>query len=398
MSMGSSLRPRAGDAKCFPALKLHHRLNATVKSMVALDPATRQAVLLEYQKTPNYERVARRLNVDWRTVKRWVSRFEETGTVMPVAGLGRKPKVSEAAARKAGELLLSSEFDNCHEVAKELHNLGLTTSVVHASTVSRRAKAQACADGTPIVAKTGKPGKALTEATMAKRRSFCETNKTRSWARVMITDRKKFYFRYPGTSVKRVQWLRKGEQRVAFRPNSPQAVNLYAGITKYGVTKAHLVTGTSKLRTSFRNKKGQDARNITSAEYEKVLAQTLLPEGKRLFASAGVTSWVLQQDNDPTHKRAAGKALQAWNSRKSGMVELLPEWPPHSPDLSPIENAWAYVQAKVDAAGCKTFEEFLSRVLKEWRELPISYIKSLMNSLPARLNACLELDGKKTRY
>ena len=132
---------------------------AVVLSMGALDPATRQAVFLEYQKTPNYECVARRLNVDWRTVKRWVSRFEETGSVMPVARVGRKTKVSHAAALKAVELMLSSKFDNCQQVAMELHNLGLTTSVVHASTVSRGAKAQASADGTPIVAKTGKPSK-----------------------------------------------------------------------------------------------------------------------------------------------------------------------------------------------------------------------------------------------
>ena len=56
----------------------------------------------------------------------------------------------------------------------------------------------------------------------------------------MITDRKKFLFSFPGTSVKRVQWLKKGEQRQAYRPNNPMVVNMYAGITKHGVTKAQV--------------------------------------------------------------------------------------------------------------------------------------------------------------
>ena len=91
----------------------------------------------------------------------------------------------------------------------------------------------------------------------------------------MITDRKKFFFRYPGSVVKRVEWLRKGERRIASRPNNSQAVNMYAGITKHGVTKPHLVTGTSKMATTFKNMKGIAARNITSQEYETVCLETL---------------------------------------------------------------------------------------------------------------------------
>jgi hypothetical protein len=164
----------------------------------------------------------------------------------------------------------------------------------------------------------------------------------------MITDRKKFLFSFPGTSVKRVQWLKKVEQRQAYRPNNPMVVNMYAGITKHGVTKAHLVTGTSKLKTIYKNKKGQPSRNITSAEYEDVVTNTLLPEGARIFAAAGLSGWILQQDNDPTHKGASARALKAWNGERKASIEPLKNWPPNSPDLSPIENAWAHVQATVN--------------------------------------------------
>ena len=306
--------------------------------------------------------------------------------------------MSEAASRKAVELLLSREFDNCTQVAVKLQKLGLIRQVVHATIFSRHAKAQATADRTPILAKTGKPGKALTAKNQAERLAFCKANMRRNWGNVMITDRKKFLFSFPGTSVKRVQWLRKGEQRHAYRPNNPMVINMYAGITKHGVTKAHLVTGTSKLKTAYKNMKGQASRNIASAEYEDVVTKALLPEGARLFASARVSGWILQQDYEPTHKRASARALQAWDSIRRGSIHILESWPPNSPDLSPIENAWAHVQATVNAAGCKDFEEFRAILLKAWRSLDISVVKGPVSSLPARLKACADKEGGKTRF
>ena len=152
------------------------------------------------------------------------------------------------------------------------------------------------------------------------------------------------------------------------------------------------------LKTTFFNQKGQPSRNITADEYEDVLKRMLLPEGRRLFASAGLIGWVLQQDNDPAHKRRGPQVIKAWNSARRGRVELLRDWPPNSPDLSPIENAWALVQAKVDAAGCKTFSEFQSTLLKTWQEMPQDVIKSLMASMPRRLSECVAKGGNKTRF
>jgi len=47
------------------------------------------------------------------------------------------------------------------------------------------------------------------------------------------------------------------------------------GINKWGVSKVHKVTGSSGMQSEFKNKKGQPARNITSAEYAHVLKKTL---------------------------------------------------------------------------------------------------------------------------
>ena len=311
---------------------------------------------------------------------------------------GRVPSMSADCARQAKELLLSNEYKNCNKVAEELLAMGLTKRVVNPTTLCRRVRAQARVDKDPILPKVGQPAKRLTEKTKAQRLSFCEANKKRAWTSVMITDRKKFHFKYPGCRVKRVQWVRRGEQRTADRPNNPMCVNMYAGITCYGVTKAHLVTGTSKMTTNFKNQKGQRSRNITSEEYREVLTRTLLPEGHRLLHSRTLlTGWVLQQDNDPTHKRSAQAALQDWNAASCRRVMLLPNWPPNSPDLSPIENAWAWMEAEMDSRGCKTFENYQETLLELWENLPPHVVKGLMRSIPDRLRECVEKKGGKPR-
>ena len=43
--------------------------------------------------------------------------------------------------------------------------------------------------------------------------------------------------------------VRRGSTRQAATVNHPQCVNVYAGITKYGVTKLHVVAGSSKHKT-----------------------------------------------------------------------------------------------------------------------------------------------------
>jgi hypothetical protein len=177
------------------------------------------------------------------------------------------------------------------------------------------------------------------------------------------------------------------------------AVNLYAGITKYGVTKPHIMAGTSKHSSAFKNKKGKEAKNITSQEYEHVLRTTLLPEGKRLFAAQGISGWVLQQDNDPSHKKASHTAISAWNNSNPGTtVTLLPHWPPNSPDLNLIENLWATLQAKVDAAGCNTYEEFKECVIKTWMDTPKATLEKLFKGMPVRIQQCIAREGGKTPH
>ena len=59
----------------------------------------------------------------------------------------------------------------------------------------------------------------------------------------------------------------------------------------FGVTRAHIVAGTSKVKTEYKNKKTGPAKNITTAEYLDVLKSTFLQDGKTHFGKHNISQW-----------------------------------------------------------------------------------------------------------
>jgi transposase len=340
-----------------------------------------------------------------KAVRRWWNRYQETETEDEAfkckKGPGRPCALQGDAASRALQLLTSNDVDGAGHVAKTLLAEGVTSKLVHKSTVIRNArKAANLQHGKKLLAVKGKPMKAISQKNTVKRLKFARANKRRSWGLVLFSDRKKFHFRYPGTKFKKVRWVigdSAANQERVHQPSKPQCVNIYAGISKFGMTVVHMVAGTSKHKSNHKNKKGVPAKNITASEYVEVMQKTLLPEGQRLFTAQGISTWYFQQDNDPSHS-SAKDIIQQWNASKGSSVQLLPGWPPNSPDLNIIENVWAWVQAEVDKMGCKTFDEFKAAVALKVAEVPKAMISNLYRSLDKRMSKVCQNEGGATKY
>ena len=354
-----------------------------------------------FKACENYSKVSKRFGVSRRCVKRWVQRFNDPGYVHALCSTGRKSALDAEAANAALEMLKGGKFSGSREIANELHKLGKTQgdTPVHGTTVVRRAKKLAAESGQPIRPVRTRPKKKLKDANTAKRLQFCMAVKKMNKKLWAFSDRVRLHNLYPGVHVERVRWCEKGQDREELMANNPDAFNMYGAITYFGATTPHSVAGTTGEKHEFLNQKGKPAKSITMAQYKSVLHDTLLPQCNAMFAANGISNWYFQQDNDPSHPKAAQQEIAAWNAAHPGQtITLLPNWPPNSPDLNLIENVWAYVKAKVAKVGPLKMADFKKCIIDALKNIPKTMIRNLYASMEDRIKACIESEGGKTKH
>jgi hypothetical protein len=87
-----------------------------------------------------------------------------------------------------------------------------------------------------------------------------------------------------------------------------------------------------------------------------------------------------------------------WAKANRVDVNVLPNWPPHSPDLNPKENVWGCLKAKVNEKGCKDFPEFVGEDNKQFKAMPKKMLHAHFKSMGERIKAVLEYKGGKIPY
>ena len=336
-------------------------------------------------------KAADEVHMPYTTARRWLK-----GLAQPQISKQRRVGSLDASSDMAAYDLLGN--NTAAQAALRLFKDGRASRVLSKTTIIRAARRHAAVLGVPLRYKRGRPKKELSQRTKAKRLDFAKAHMQRNWRLVMFTDRKKFQFKYPGVKTSCGKWLKGSEEHVASQVNHADTLNVYVGLSPYGMTLAHEVAGTRGLKTAYKARKGTMAKNITSEEYEAVLKETLLPGGKRLFSQGGGQScWVLQQDNDPAHNMASS-TVASWNTQHASAIQLLQDWPPNSPDLSPIENIWGWVDARVNKKGCNTWQEYKAAVHLAFQQVPRGMIDNLYKSMPQRMQLVMEKGGGKTGY
>ncbi|GFY10960.1 transposable element Tcb2 transposase [Trichonephila clavipes] len=71
-------------------------------------------------------------------------------------------------------------------------------------------------------------------------------------------------------------------------------------------------------------------------------------------------------------------------------------WPARSPDLSPVEHVWD--QLKRQMPSCRSVHDLELAVQDLWTHLPQNNIRTLINSMPDRVAACIAAGGGPTLY
>lgn len=232
----------------------------------------------------------------------------------------------------------------------------------------------------------------LTAAYKVCRVNFAKKFKYIDWSCVMFTDESPFKLYYVPNSKNDVVW---GSQESS-APCAPQvkfspSVLVWGGITSLGLTKLHITPN----KTS-----------VNSAYYiNEILEKEVKPAFKRAVVCNDLTATKLFRDNSEGSFQQDGarahtsRASDEWlNTNINGYIS--PEdWPPNSPDLSPIENVWSIMSATVYAdPEPQNLNTLKRRLRKAWKSIPLKTLKNLIGSMPDRLKTVVKSKADTIRY
>ena len=337
----------------------------------------RWRMVVERYRLGSCTAAADRLGADARTVAKWVRHYEATGGVEHQQQVSRCTRLLDRP--EAVTLLLDGVGSgrSCRETRDVIkRELALQVSI---ETVRRALK---CV-GARHLRVQHKP--VLTEAHKARRLEFALTwhHRRQDWARTVVTDSTYIYL-YPQATGDGA-WVLEGQEPVV-RPRVRNSfrLHMYAGVSKYGRTPLFATVGSSHIKS--------DSRGVNADVYCELLDNKLLPACRALVAKGRHSSWIFQQDNARAH--SAKRTLEYLEQQRVRVME----WPPCSPDLSWIENMWAWLKMQLSKRTDLTKENMLEMAQLEWASMPQQVHDAMFNSIQSRLAACIKQKGGHTGY
>jgi transposase len=91
-----------------------------------------------------------------------------------------------------------------------------------------------------------------------------------------------------------------------------------------------------------------------------------------------------QQDNAACH---TSKESMEFIKNEENFIRVLENWPPNSPDLSPIETVWAILKERISRIQFKTLDEMKEGLIKLWNRIPVKLCRKLVSSFDEKIKA-----------
>ena len=160
----------------------------------------------------------------------------------------------------------------------------------------------------------------------------------------------------------------------------PKSVMVSGAVSKLGKTSLYLI---------------EQGVRVDSEYYCSSLLSQLIPDMTAL--SGG--DFIFQQDGARSH--TSKLTLRYLDDHLPDSAELLlPEdWPPHSPDLNPLDySIWSSLARKVYKVKIRDIDHLCERLGEAWDEITQDEIDRVINSFPKRLTACINANGTRFEY
>ncbi|UYV75177.1 hypothetical protein LAZ67_12002754 [Cordylochernes scorpioides] len=305
--------------------------------------------------------IAADTHLDASTVHRLWRRWLEQGNVAIYRNVGATRVTSARVDRRIFRQAVAAPQATCTAILQHVQDT--LDHSIPTRTISRRLVANGLHSCRPLRRLP------LTPPNRRQRLEWCRGRSTwmTEWHRVVFSDESPFCL---SSDSRRVRvWRRRGER------SNPAAIVERPTVRQRGI----MVWGA--IAYDSRSPLLRIQGTMTAQRYvDDVLRPVTLPYLQ------GVPNALYQQDNARPHTaRISQQALQD--------VQMLP-WPPYSPDLSPIEHVWDIFGRRLHALPQPRSEDELWQIIeREWRAIPQDAIRTLIDSLPRRVAACIAVRG-----
>jgi transposase len=334
----------------------------------------RGAIIYGYLKKDSYRHIADLINCGKTTVGNVIKKFRETGSVDSRIKRSGRPKLLTSTDRSNLKELVTNgnrrlnlaQVTNLFTIKKKIH--------VSRSTIRRALHEE------DLKSCVARPKPLITPKNIEKRLAWCHT--------------------YEHWTVRRF-WRVLWSDECTFR--------LFQGSTCRVWRESHEEWDLECLRSTVSNSPGcmywgcfswygpgpliPLSSSVTGASYVEILRKYTLPTINEFPGNADRGRPLFQQDNAKPHTAKITKQFFEDNN-----IRVM-DWPPQSPDLSPIENLWHEVKNSVRRkAKPNNLDELNDLIQQAWREIPPELCRYLIISMPNRITACITAEGGPTKY
>jgi len=173
---------------------------------------------------------------------------------------------------------------------------------------------------------------------------------------------------------RKMRWKPEIQQKRANEiPKFEQSIMIAGGICKYGLTNLVFCSGTQN-NFSYKQFLLFMKKDIDKFQEDNKLEEEI----------------IFQQDNAACHTSYESKAAIKILFDKNYL-----EWPPNSPDLSPIENVWAILKEKLAKRKIKNLDELRENILDVWIKFPTSLCEKLCKKFDEKIKLIQEYKGAR---
>lgn len=128
---------------------------------------------------------------------------------------------------------------------------------------------------------------------------------------------------------------------------------------------------------------------VNAQKYQELLETSLLPSTQDLYPDG---DFVFQQDGASSH---TAKSTKNWLSDRH-IITL--NWPANSPDLNVIETVWHEMKRKLRDNPQRTLPNLQAKIEEIWHTLTPEFCRTLVSTMPARIQAVIKAKGDVTPY